>query len=79
MIALYLLMVSIAGQRIRDLDIAVMLPMTGSTMPIGPAFVPAMEYALETIHARDDILPDYRIDMRILDTKVGCSYIVVNY
>ncbi|ELT90594.1 hypothetical protein CAPTEDRAFT_145194 [Capitella teleta] len=40
-------------------------------MPIGPAFVPAMMWAVDSIHENQYMLPDYRIRMRFLDTLVS--------
>ena len=51
-----------------------MLPLTGETWPGGGACLPPMEIALRQINERDDILPDYKLNLIWKDTAVNMVF-----
>lgn len=59
-----------ASKTKKDLNIMGLLPMTGTIWPGGNSCLPAVEMAIEDVHATDGLLDDYRLNYIWLDTKV---------
>ena len=55
----------------KDLYLMGLLPMTGDGWPGGGACLPALEMAIRHVNARDDILPDYKLNLIWKDTSVS--------
>ena len=58
----------------KDLYLMGMLPMSGELWPGGGACLPPMEIALQQINERDDILPDYKLNLIWKDTAVNMAF-----
>ena len=54
-----------------DLTLIGLLPFTGEAWPSGDAMLPPMRWAVEDIGRRNDILQGYRLNVHIMDSKVG--------
>lgn len=54
----------------RDLRLLGLLPMTGNGWSGGGSCLPAVEMALEDINAREDILKDYILTYKWIDSEV---------
>ncbi|KAL5007052.1 hypothetical protein ScPMuIL_015858 [Solemya velum] len=65
-----------ASKTKKDLNIMGLLPMTGTIWPGGNSCLPAVEMAIEDVHATDGLLDDYRLNYIWLDTKCDPSLAV---
>ena len=61
---------SILRQKTKDLHIMGLFPMTGTAWPGGYATKTATEMAIEEINNRSDILPEYKLNLHSVDSKV---------
>ena len=55
---------------VKDLNFVAFVPNTGRVWPGGRALVPALYMGLRDVNARADILPGYRLNVVLGDTKV---------
>ena len=63
--------IRVSSDQTKDLHLIVLLPLSGDVFPVGKAFVPALRWAVDTVHATEDVLPGYRLVMHVDDSVVS--------